>query len=56
MSHRKLEFTSHEKACIEACFACAELCNACGNDMIGMEHEAHEDMELMERCIRLCRA
>jgi hypothetical protein len=39
--------------CIAACVRCAQICDECGDDMIGMEHKA--DMQLMERCIRLCR-
>lgn len=43
--------TQQYKECITACFGCAEMCNLCGDDMIGMPHHS----ELMERCIRLCR-
>ena len=39
--------------CLNACFSCAQMCEACSNDMIGMEHHDHSD--LMTRCIRLCR-
>lgn len=41
------------KECITACFRCAQICEECSDDMIGMEHKG--DMPLMERCIRLCR-
>lgn len=43
----------HRIDCIQACLDCARLCNTCGDDMIGMPHEAKRD--LMTRCIRLCR-
>jgi hypothetical protein len=36
-----------------AIVACAQLCDECSDDMIGMDHKG--DSELMERCIRLCR-
>ncbi|MFY4730697.1 four-helix bundle copper-binding protein [Nitrospira sp. BLG_2] len=42
--------------CLNACFSCAQICEACADDMIGMEqhdHQHHND--LMTRCIRLCR-
>lgn len=38
---------------ISACQTCANICNACSDDMIGME--SHDNRELMARCIRLCR-
>ncbi len=43
----------HVEDCIRACTACAHICNICGNDMIGMTHQAAHD--LTARCIRLCR-
>ena len=43
----------HVNECIEACLACARICNTCGDDMIGMSHQSSQD--LMARCIRLCR-
>jgi hypothetical protein len=45
--------SQHMEDCIEACLACARICNTCGDDMIGMSH--HADQDLMARCIRLCR-
>lgn len=46
----------HYQDCIDACFSCAEICNACSDDMIGMEGHGKRDVEtLMARCIRLCR-
>ena len=45
---------STDEARIAVCFSCAQMCNTCSDDMIGMEHHKG-DMELMERCIRLCR-
>ena len=44
----------HRFECIQACLDCARMCNACGDDMIGMSHEGGE-ANLMTRCIRLCR-
>jgi len=42
--------------CLNACFSCAQMCEACANDMIGMEHHDHQHHnDLMTRCIRLCR-
>ncbi len=46
----------HVDQCIEACLACARICNTCGDDMIGMSHQGGKaDQDLMARCIRLCR-
>lgn len=42
-----------QQHCLDACFSCAQICEACANDMIGMTHHDHDD--LMTRCIRLCR-
>lgn len=44
--------SEQNQRCIDACFTCAQMCEACADDMIGMKH--HEDA-LMARCIRLCR-
>lgn len=41
-----------QKDCIDACFACAQICETCADDMIGMKQ--HDD-DLMARCTRLCR-
>jgi len=50
------EMTKQIKDCIAACEACARICGECHDDMIGMSHEGHAgDMDLMARCIRLCR-
>ena len=40
-------------ACMEACMACARICNICGDDMLNMSHQAAQDLTV--RCIRLCR-
>jgi Domain of Unknown Function (DUF326) len=54
MAHeRQHQMTDAMKQCIEACYACARICNECHDDMIGMEH--HGGGDLMARCIRLCR-
>jgi len=45
--------TKHYRECIAACFACAQTCETCGDDMIGMDHRG--DQTLMAQCIRLCR-
>ena len=52
--------TQEFKDCIAACLACAEICNECGDDMIGMLQPGSLDrqpigQDLMQRCIRLCR-
>ena len=52
-SASKHSFGHHMEHCIEACLACAKICNTCGDDMIGMAHPAPQD--LTARCIRLCR-
>lgn len=39
--------------CIAECFRCAQTCEECGDDMIGMEQKG--DAQLMQQCIRLCR-
>ena len=41
------------KAAISACQSCANICNRCSDEMIGMK--SHDNQELMARCIRLCR-
>ena len=50
--------TQEWKDCIAACFRCAQTCEECSDDMIGMggrQGEIPLEMPLMERCIRLCR-
>ena len=32
----------HIEDCIQACLACAHLCNTCGSDMIGMQQSLIE--------------
>ena len=53
MSTDRLTQTKHYQECIAACFACAQTCETCSDDMIGMDH--HGDQKLMAQCIRLCR-
>ena len=45
--------TEQNKAAIATCQSCANICNRCSDDMIGME--SHDNRELMARCVRLCR-
>lgn len=45
--------TQEWKNCMAVCLRCAEICEMCSDDMIGMP--AHDDRQLAERCIRLCR-
>ena len=40
----------HLQHCIDTCAACAQICDRCADDMIGME--GGEDRELRELCIR----
>jgi len=53
MHDQNRTLTQDWKECIAACFRCAQTCEECGDDMIGMEQKG--DTQLMERCIRLCR-
>ena len=53
MHYDKRTLTQEWKDCIEECARCTQICEECGDDMIGMEHKG--DTQLMERCIRLCR-
>ena len=53
MHEEKRTLSPEWKNCIDVCFRCAEICETCSDDMIGMP--AHGDTLLMERCIRLCR-
>src|SRR5690606_10859082 len=53
MHHNQQTLTKEWKECIAACFHCAQICNGCSDDMIGMEKEGQA--ELMERGTRLCR-
>ena len=43
----------HLQHCIDTCAACAQICDRCADDMIGMD--GGDDRELRELCIRLCR-
>jgi len=52
MHHEHHEMTTQMRQCLEACTACAEICDRCADDMIGMD--AHGDKELQRLCIRLC--
>ncbi|NGZ94586.1 MAG: four-helix bundle copper-binding protein [Nitrospira sp. WS110] len=45
--------SQQQKNCIDACFACAQTCETCADDMIGMTQ--HHSDELMAQCTRLCR-
>jgi Domain of Unknown Function (DUF326) len=45
MSKDRLTQTKHYQECIAACFACAQTCETCSDDMIGMDH--HGDQKLM---------
>jgi Domain of Unknown Function (DUF326) len=45
--------TEHMQHCIDACTACAQICDRCADDMIGMDTGAQK--ELRQLCIRLCR-
>jgi hypothetical protein len=48
--------TPQQHKCADACFACAQICDNCSDDMIGMrEHGDQKDHEIMAKCIRLCR-
>lgn len=38
--------------CLDACTACARICERCADDMIGMDSGGHK--ELQDLCIRLC--
>jgi hypothetical protein len=38
MSKDRLTQTKHYQECIAACFACAQTCETCSDDMIGMDH------------------
>lgn len=44
--------TKHLQHCIDTCVACAQICDRCADDMIGMEGRQHK--ELQQLCIRLC--
>ena len=34
----------HYQECIDACFSCSEICNACSDDMIGMEGHGKKEV------------
>lgn len=44
--------TQPMEQCIKACLACAQICDRCADDMIGMDGAHHT--RLQELCIRLC--
>lgn len=52
MQHNTTPMSQQHQDCINACFSCAQTCEACADDMIGMHDHDHDD--LMTRCIRLC--
>lgn len=45
--------SEQNQRCIDACFSCAQMCEACADGMIGMTQ--HHGDELMAQCTRLCR-
>ncbi len=45
--------TEKQRQCVAACTSCAQICETCSDDMIGMGN--HDDHDLMVQCIRLCR-
>jgi hypothetical protein len=49
---QKKTLSPQQQTCLDSCFSCAQICETCADDMIGMEHHDHND--LMTRCIRLC--
>jgi hypothetical protein len=52
MHHHDQTPNPHMQHCLEACAACAQICDRCADDMIGMEGGSHK--ELQDLCIRLC--
>ena len=38
----------HYQECIDACFSCSEICNACSDDMIGMEGHGKKEVETLD--------
>ena len=56
MQQNNRSLTEKQKQCIAACTSCAQICETCSDDMIGMgRHDDHDLHDLMVRCIRLCR-
>lgn len=53
MHQDKRILTEHMQHCIDACATCAQICDRCADDMIGME--GGRQKELQQLCIRLCR-
>ena len=54
MHEENRQMSKHYKDCIAACWSCAQICNECSDDMVGMDPKGH-DNGLMARCIRMCR-
>jgi Domain of Unknown Function (DUF326) len=52
MHHHDQTPNAHMQHCIEACLACAQICDRCADDMIGMEGRNHHELQAL--CIRLC--
>lgn len=46
--------TESMQQCIDACVACAQICDRCADDMIGMAGGGKHDQHLQQLCIRLC--
>jgi hypothetical protein len=53
MHHDNRLLTEKQRQCVAACTSCAQICETCSDDMIGMGN--HDDHDLMVQCIRLCR-
>lgn len=52
MHHDNRTMTEQMRHCIHACVSCAQICDRCADDMIGMS--GGHDKELQQLCIRLC--
>jgi hypothetical protein len=52
MHHHDQTPNAHMQHCRDACSACAQICDRCADDMIGLEGGSHK--ELQDLCIRLC--
>jgi hypothetical protein len=46
------QLNTQQQECVKACHACADICDRCADDMVGMDMQ--HDKDLMAACIRLC--
>ena len=49
MHHHDQSPNAHMQHCLDACAACAQICDRCADDMIGMEGGGHKELRAHEK-------